>query len=108
MAEALTPLMVKDSILPTITEMSKDPIPNIRFNVAKSLETLIPLLKLDSSTSELVESSVKPTLEKLSADPDVDVKFFATRALESNGMCAVGAGRLSCTHVLDLQLKNHL
>jgi serine/threonine-protein phosphatase 2A regulatory subunit A len=85
MAEALTPLMVKESILPTITEMSKDPIPNIRFNVAKSLETLIPLLKKDPSTTELVESSVKPTLEKLSTDQDVDVKFFATRALESNG-----------------------
>jgi serine/threonine-protein phosphatase 2A regulatory subunit A len=85
MAEALTPVMVKDSILPTITELSKDPIPNIRFNVAKSLESLIPLLKKDPNTAELVSSSVKPTLEKLCTDQDGDVKFFATRALESNG-----------------------
>lgn len=85
MAEALTPMMVKDSILPTITELSKDPIPNIRFNVAKSLESLIPLLKKDADTAELVDSSVKPTLEKLRTDQDVDVRFFATKALENEG-----------------------
>ncbi|KAG1410945.1 hypothetical protein G6F57_023884 [Rhizopus arrhizus] len=65
--------------------MSKDPIPNIRFNVAKSLESLIPLLKKDPNTGELVNSSVKPTLEKLCTDQDGDVRFFATRALESTG-----------------------
>lgn len=85
MAKALPPVSVKESILPTIVEMSKDPIPNIRFNVAKSLESMIPLLKKDPSTAELVNSTVKSTLENLSTDQDVDVKFFATRALESYG-----------------------
>lgn len=85
MAKALTPMMIKDSVLPTIIDMSKDPIPNIRFNVAKSLEALIPLLKKDPNTAELISSSVKPTLEKLCTDQDSDVKFFATRALENNG-----------------------
>jgi serine/threonine-protein phosphatase 2A regulatory subunit A len=85
MAKALTPVIIKESVLPTIIEMSQDSIPNIRFNVAKSLESLIPLLKKDSSTEELLNSSVKPTLEALSLDQDVDVKFFATRALENSG-----------------------
>lgn len=85
MAEALTSNMIKDSILPTIVEMSKDPIPNIRFNVAKSLESLTPLLKKDPETATLITTSVQPTLEKLGTDEDGDVKFFATRALESLG-----------------------
>lgn len=85
MAEALPPAMVKDAILPTIIEMSEDPIPNIRFNVAKSLESLIPLLKNDPNTVGFIDSLVKTTLDKLSGDQDVDVKFFATRALESYG-----------------------
>jgi serine/threonine-protein phosphatase 2A regulatory subunit A len=85
MAKALTPVIIKESILPTIIEMSQDSIPNIRFNVAKSLESLIPLLRKDPSTEELLTSSVKPTLEALSLDQDVDVKFFATRALENSG-----------------------
>ena len=84
MAEALPADTVRDSVLPTVIELSSDPIPNIRFNVAKSLETMIPMLKQNQAMLDMVSSMAKPTLEKLSSDPDVDVRFFANRALETS------------------------
>ncbi|KAI9314503.1 armadillo-type protein [Dichotomocladium elegans] len=83
MAEALPIDTVRDSVMPTVIEMSNDPIPNIRFNVAKSLETMIPLFKQNKATATLVSSLARPTLEKLSGDTDGDVRFFANRALET-------------------------
>jgi serine/threonine-protein phosphatase 2A regulatory subunit A len=83
MAETLSVQVIREDVLPTVISLSNDPIPNIRFNVAKSLEALIPLLKNNESASGLYESTVKPALEKLTEDVDVDVKYFALRALES-------------------------
>lgn len=83
MATALPSDTVRDSVLPTVIELSSDPIPNIRFNVAKSLETMIPMLKQNQSMSGLVSTMAKPTLEKLSTDKDGDVRFFANRALQA-------------------------
>lgn len=76
-----------------------DPIPNIRFNVAKSYAVIIDTLKklpekgtlteLESSGTtaspspkgqQLIDSSVIPNLEKLQRDEDVDVRYFATVA----------------------------
>ena len=77
-----------------------DPIPNIRFNVAKSYAVLIDTLRrlpaegtlqqLEESGAgaaqpaakglELVNSHILPNLEKLQSDEDVDVRYFATIA----------------------------
>ena len=76
-----------------------DPIPNIRFNVAKSYAVIIDTLKklpekgtiAESESSitkvspspkgqQLIDSSIIPNLEKLQQDSDVDVRFFATIA----------------------------
>ncbi len=53
-------------------------VPNIKFNVAKMLERLIPLL--DAS---VIEQTIKPTLMELNEDQDVDVRYFARQALAS-------------------------
>lgn len=82
MAEALSVQVIREDVLPTVISLSNDPIPNIRFNVAKSLEALIPLLKNKQEANGLYETTVKPALEKLREDTDGDVKFFASRALE--------------------------
>ena len=79
----------------------EDPIPNIRFNVAKSYAVIIDIFKRlpdESSTvagmekegrtdfrgsqrgAQLVRDDVMPPLEKLMQDDDVDVRFFATTA----------------------------
>jgi len=76
-----------------------DPIPNIRFNVAKSYAVVIDTLKklpekgtltqMESAVTvpspspkgqQLISSSIMPNLEKLQSDSDVDVRYFATVA----------------------------
>jgi len=80
MAPAVTPEVIRDYILPTVNNLVTDPIPNIRFNVAKSYEVLIPVLKQSQETGILLDTQVKPALDKLKEDMDGDVKYFAERA----------------------------
>jgi serine/threonine-protein phosphatase 2A regulatory subunit A len=49
----------------------KDKVPNVRFNVAKTLGMLCPFL--DGPT---LQTRVKPCLQKLSDDNDKDVRYF--------------------------------
>ncbi|KAJ3206664.1 hypothetical protein HDU82_004367 [Entophlyctis luteolus] len=72
--------VLKDLIIPTLNSLAVDPIPNIRFNVAKSLEKLIPLLR-KNGLAALLSDPIKPTLSKLCDDGDMDVRYFAGRAL---------------------------
>ncbi|KAI1317084.1 hypothetical protein EDD11_009067 [Mortierella claussenii] len=81
MASAVTPEVIRDYILPTVTNLVSDPIPNIRFNVAKSIEALIPVLSLNPDTKPLIDQQLKPALVKLSEDSDNDVRFFSQKAL---------------------------
>jgi len=81
MAPAVTPEVIRDYILPTVTNLVSDPIPNIRFNVAKSIEALIPVLSQNPDTKPLVDQQLKPALVKLSEDTDNDVRFFSHKAL---------------------------
>ncbi|KAL5070652.1 hypothetical protein RYX36_021539 [Vicia faba] len=53
-------------------------VPNIKFNVAKVLESIFPIV--DQS---VVEKTIRPCLVELSEDPDVDVRFFSTQALQA-------------------------
>ena len=76
-----------------------DPIPNIRFNIAKSYSVIIGILKelpetgtyteLKASSKEaaaspkgqqMINSTIMPNLEKLQNDSDVDVRYYATVA----------------------------
>ena len=80
-------------------DLVADPIPNIRFNVAKSYNVLVETLRrlpnegtiteLEKSGStaapsakaqDLISSQIMPNLEKLQQDDDVDVRYFATVA----------------------------
>jgi hypothetical protein len=63
-------------MLLTVLPMAGDPVVNVCFNVAKSLQKIGPIL--DDST---LQSEVKPILEQLTQDQDVDVKYFAQEAL---------------------------
>lgn len=96
--------IIKDSILPMLDRLVADPIPNIRFNVAKSYAVLIntlsrlpaegSLMDLEKAGKpanpslegqDLVQSQIMPNLQKLQQDEDVDVRFFATTAAGSTG-----------------------
>ncbi|KAJ8445358.1 hypothetical protein Cgig2_010716 [Carnegiea gigantea] len=65
-------------LLPVVITASKDRVPNIKFNVAKVLQSLVPIV--DHS---VVEKTIRPCLLELNEDPDVDVRFFANQALQS-------------------------
>lgn len=74
----MTQEVLANSMLPLVIRMADDPVPNIRFNVAKTVAVLIPLID-----SNLVQQKVKPILNKLfNEDADRDVKFFAGQALQ--------------------------
>ena len=65
-------------MLPVVVASSEDKVPNIKFNVAKMLKQLIPLV--DNSVWNEV---IKPCLLSLSEDEDVDVRYFANQAMNS-------------------------
>ena len=58
--------------------MVDDPVPNIRFKVAKSLQVLVKYLD-----ATIVQERIRPALETLQMDGDKDVKFYAQQALNS-------------------------
>ena len=58
--------------------MAQDPVPNIRFNVAKAIEVVYP--KLNNSNKE----KCKDVLCKMeSEDKDFDCTFYADKALKT-------------------------
>lgn len=79
-------------LLPTVLLLAADPVANVRFNVAKTLQKITPFL--DPS---VVEPQVKPALDKLNGDTDVDVKHFASEAI------AGIAGEFLIIHFLTLR-----
>jgi len=101
-------------VLPILHRLVEDPIPNIRFNVAKSYAVLIDIFKRlpnDTTTlsalekdgqagsargtakgEELIRGEIMSPLEKLGQDDDVDVRFFATTAMKSWTDSAAGSG----------------
>jgi serine/threonine-protein phosphatase 2A regulatory subunit A len=81
MSSALSPEVLRDMILPTVLNLANDPIPNIRFNVAKSLEQITPIVKSHASIAAIFGEKIQPVLSKLVNDTDEDVRYYAQRAL---------------------------
>lgn len=79
-APSTNPDILQNTIIPAILSLAKDPVPNIRFNVAKSFQIILPLITKTASLKES-ESLVKEVLEALTLDSDEDVKYFASKAL---------------------------
>mmetsp|Transcript_3983 Transcript_3983/g.15041 ORF Transcript_3983/g.15041 Transcript_3983/m.15041 type:complete len:589 (-) Transcript_3983:1183-2949(-) len=76
LCEVVSPQIINDVILDEVLKMVNDRVPNVRFNVAKTLQTMIP--HLDSG---IVSEKIRPSLEQLKQDSDPDVKAFAIEAL---------------------------
>jgi serine/threonine-protein phosphatase 2A regulatory subunit A len=58
------------------TSPMQDPVPNIKFNVARLLEQLASLVD-----APVVDHTIRPCLNELSTDADSDVRYFAKQAL---------------------------
>ncbi|PXF44536.1 Serine/threonine-protein phosphatase 2A 65 kDa regulatory subunit A beta isoform [Gracilariopsis chorda] len=85
LSEVLGPETVEESFLPIVTERaSRDPVPNVRFCSAKTLNRVIPYVRED-----VRESKIRPCLMTLvdSSEKDQDVNYFAQQALLKLSSC---------------------
>lgn len=76
--------VVVSKILPFINHLIADPVPNIRFNVAKSYLIAVEAL-LQSPTPEiikLIDEDILTNLNVLLNDTDVDVRYYANKSIE--------------------------
>merc|ERR1712157_183499 len=70
--------LINKHLLPILFKLEQDKVPNVRFDVAKSIEAIRPFLNnKDSQTLK----SFDVTLKKMEEDNDADVVFFAKKAL---------------------------
>jgi serine/threonine-protein phosphatase 2A regulatory subunit A len=74
--------IIRNDILEPLLALAKDAIPNIRFNVAKSLEVLASTFSEAPDGLDLVQNKIVPVLEGMKNDSDADVRYFASRALQ--------------------------
>ena len=99
-SQVLAPVVGNDvivnTILPVVTEMARDNVPNVRFNVAKTLE----LLMTHMTDKSAVSAKIVPILNSLDEDQDKDVKYFAHKALVA-GMPLVCAFHMACPSSTD-------
>ncbi len=77
-APAMSHSMVLEVLLPIVLAMASDPVPNIRFTVAKTLAHLVATPTASIKNDTLVQAEIAPVLAKLAADSDRDVRKFAT------------------------------
>lgn len=70
-------VLTTDKLLPVALSMATDPVPNVRFNVAKTLGIIVQHLSLSA-----LDKDVMPLLGNLCSDSDADVRYFAEEALQ--------------------------
>lgn len=74
--------VVTEQLLPFISHLADDGVPNIRFNVAKSYAVIVKALSKEQAKYDaLIKNTILPSLEALCQDEDVDVKYFANKSL---------------------------
>mmetsp|Transcript_26483 Transcript_26483/g.57092 ORF Transcript_26483/g.57092 Transcript_26483/m.57092 type:complete len:693 (+) Transcript_26483:113-2191(+) len=78
MATAMDVYTAQWEVLPILLEMHCDPVPNVRFNVAKGLGLIGPMFN-----PLVYEGQIVTILELLKEDSDRDVRFFACQASDS-------------------------
>lgn len=77
---SLNPEVIRKLFLPALATLSKDAVPNIRMNVAKTIQNMYHQIHGSGD----LEDKLKAILRDLSNDTDMDVKFYALRALQTN------------------------
>lgn len=81
MSTHITPQTIKSKFGPIFIGLADDPVPNIRFNVSKSLKLYWKTFSREHQMH--LEQQLKKMAE---SDPDFDAKFFAGKALEELGL----------------------
>lgn len=75
-ASAAHVALVDKELLPLVIALTKDAVPNVRFNVAKAVALLAP-----AATSEKRSGRIRDALTKMRDDKDADVRHFSGVAL---------------------------
>jgi len=76
---------VDQHLVPMVATLCADPVPNVRFNAAKTVQVMH---KACGSTSHGIREGLVPCLTRLLSDTDPDVKFYARRAMTEMGVAA--------------------
>ncbi|CAI5758207.1 unnamed protein product [Candida verbasci] len=79
-----------EKILPFINSLIQDPVPNIRFNLAKTYYILVSSLIEISKNSNinqqelknLIDSEIMNNLKLLQNDSDIDVQYYSNQSIE--------------------------
>lgn len=85
LAQVMGNEMVEESFLAALIDRgSKDPVPNVRFCAAKTLNSVIPFVR-----AEVREERIRPCLVALieGQEKDKDVRYFAQQALDTLAAC---------------------
>lgn len=85
MASSLNVEIIRDTVLDAALRLAGDPIPNIRFNVAKCLETLAGVTATSPEGQEITQLKIMPALKKLQEDSDADVRYDSR--VRGSGRC---------------------
>ena len=75
-ASAAHAALVDKELLPLVIALTKDAVPNVRFNVAKAVALLAP-----AATPEKRSGRIRDALAKMRDDKDADVRHFSGVAL---------------------------
>lgn len=82
-ASSLNTAVLRESeVLATALRLTNDDIPNIRFNVAKALETIAGVVAGDAEGQAIIQNDIIPALDRMMEDSDADVRYYASRAKE--------------------------
>lgn len=73
---AVSQATLQSAVLPFLLQFALDPVPNIRFNLAKALTVLAP--RLDATTKA---GDLRRILDGLAQDAQQDVQYYAIKAL---------------------------
>lgn len=85
--------IIQSEIITPLLQLAIDPIPNIRFNVAKALEVLATSFSDAPEGKEFVKQKIMPVLEQQKNDADADVRYFSMRALQKAMSVLENSGR---------------
>jgi len=66
-----------------IIVLAQDRVANIRMNVSKSMQALLPLLAQQPQANQDIIDQFQQILNQLCNDPDHDVSYFANQARRS-------------------------
>ena len=72
-SESLPSDVVKECFIPIMIKLTKDPVPNVRFNVSKTAYQIKKHHKTEVDVSEITRA--------LKSDKDDDVKYFTKQAM---------------------------